>query len=219
MLCMPTVSMHVYLVISFWVIIIAQSALICVFQKTASAGAQQPDAEYPGPDTADLFDLPRCNNNATGGLSNVQATVDPALVQLIEGMMSCLTQQPFPSSINPGLACLMLLSSSTCQLVWDQGRNFVVRDAGNEDPQCVQRWQLWPLLLGLMHWSPECGKATYSAAQEAVSNNMNCITICSTAFMAAVPAPDATDEVRLLRSLSLALSLSPRFRQLPCPCL
>ncbi len=91
MLCMPTASMHVYLVISIWVIIIAQSAVFCVFHKTASAGAQQPDAEYSGPDTADLFDLPRCNSNATGGLSSIQATVDPALVQLIEGMRSCLT--------------------------------------------------------------------------------------------------------------------------------
>jgi len=52
-----------------------------------------------------------------------------------------------------------------------------------------------------MHWSPECGKATYIASQEAVSNNMDCIAICSTAFMAAVPAPDVTDEVRLLLSL------------------
>ena len=102
------------------------------------------------------------------------------------------------------LICHLLVS--TLQFTWDQGRNCIERNAGNEDPQCVQRWQLWPLLLGLMHWSPECGKATYSAAQEAVSNTMNCITVCSTAFMAAVPAPDVTDEVRHLRSLDLSLS-------------
>jgi len=60
--------------------------------RNVSAGAKQPDAEYLGPDVADLFDLPRCNSNATSGLSSIQATVDPALVQLIEGTMSCLTQ-------------------------------------------------------------------------------------------------------------------------------
>ncbi|KAL0028311.1 hypothetical protein WJX79_009350 [Trebouxia sp. C0005] len=49
------------------------------------SGASQPDAEYSSPDTADMFDLPRCNSNATGGLSHVHATVDPALMQLIEG--------------------------------------------------------------------------------------------------------------------------------------
>lgn len=70
--------------------------------------------------------------------------------------------------------------------------------AGSEDVHCSQRWQLWPLLLGLMHWSPECGKATYIASQETVGNNMSCISICSTAFVAAVPAPDVTDEVRAL---------------------
>ena len=92
MLWTPIAALHAHLVTSIWVIIIAQSALFSVFPKNASAGAKQPDAEYSGPDTADLFDLPRCNNNATGGLSNVQATVDPALMQMIEGMLSCLTQ-------------------------------------------------------------------------------------------------------------------------------
>jgi hypothetical protein len=92
MLWTPIASMHAHLVTSICVVITAQSALFHLFQKTASAGAKQADAEYSGPDTADLFDLPRCNNNATGGLSNVQATVDPALMQMIEGMLSCLTQ-------------------------------------------------------------------------------------------------------------------------------
>ena len=86
-----TESMHAHLVTSV-LVVVAQSAMFSVFQTTASAGAKQPDAEYLGPDTADLFDLPRCNSNATGGLRNVQATVDPALVRLIEGMIPFLTQ-------------------------------------------------------------------------------------------------------------------------------
>lgn len=92
MLWTRVANLHAYLVTSIWVIIIAQSAVFSMFQKTASAGASQPDAEYSSPDTADMFDLPRCNSNATGGLSHVHATVDPALMQLIEGKLACLTQ-------------------------------------------------------------------------------------------------------------------------------
>ncbi len=51
-----------------------------------------------------------------------------------------------------------------------------------------------------MHWSPECTKFTYNGSQEAMGNSMNCISICSGAFVAAVPAPDVTDEVGIASS-------------------
>ena len=48
-----------------------------------------------------------------------------------------------------------------------------------------------------MHWSPECAKATFNKVQEALSGNMSCLSICSEALVAAVPAPEVTDEVSI----------------------
>ena len=48
-----------------------------------------------------------------------------------------------------------------------------------------------------MHWSPECGKATLVGGQEALSNNMGCISFCSEALAATMPAlANADEEVR-----------------------
>lgn len=116
MLWTSIASMHAHLVTSIWVIIIRTVCLAFCVSDDVSAGAQQPDAEYSGPDVADLFDLPRCNSSAAGGLSNVQAAVDPAVTQLIEGMLPCITQinHSPSSSIVVGLDCLMLLSCIWC---------------------------------------------------------------------------------------------------------
>lgn len=46
-----------------------------------------------------------------------------------------------------------------------------------------------------MHWSPECAKATFNKVQETLNSNMSCLSICSEALVAAVPAPEVTDEV------------------------
>ena len=46
-----------------------------------------------------------------------------------------------------------------------------------------------------MHWSPECAKATFNKVQETLSSNMSCLSICSEALVAAVQAPEVTDEV------------------------
>lgn len=46
-----------------------------------------------------------------------------------------------------------------------------------------------------MHWSPECAKTTFNKVQETLSSNMSCLSICSEALVAAVPAPEVTDEV------------------------
>ena len=46
-----------------------------------------------------------------------------------------------------------------------------------------------------MHWSPECAKAAYSGFQDSMSSNMSCLSICSEALVAAVPAPEVTDQV------------------------
>ena len=60
--------------------------------------------------------------------------------------------------------------------------------AANEDQQHrLQRWQLWPLLLGLLHHSPECGQAAYDPNQEAMTDTMSCLTICAEALAAAAP--------------------------------
>ena len=68
-------------------------------------------------------------------------------------------------------------------------------DAGNQDSVSTQRWQLWPLLLALVHWSPDCGKTTFVGGQEALSNNMSCISFCSEALAATTPALATDDEV------------------------
>lgn len=46
-----------------------------------------------------------------------------------------------------------------------------------------------------MHWSPESAKATFNKVEETLSSNMSCLSIFSEAIVAAVPAPEMTDEV------------------------
>lgn len=46
-----------------------------------------------------------------------------------------------------------------------------------------------------MHWSSESAKATFNKVEETLSSNMSCLSIFSEAIVAAVPAPEMTDEV------------------------
>lgn len=46
-----------------------------------------------------------------------------------------------------------------------------------------------------MHWSPDSAKATFNKVEETLSSNMSCLSIFSEAIVAAVPAPEMTDEV------------------------
>ena len=79
--------------------------------------------------------------------------------------------------------------------------------AANEDQQHrLQRWQLWPLLLGLMHHGPECAQAAYDPSQEAVSDTLSCLSVCAEAFAAAAPWQEADEASALLRAcMSLTL--------------
>lgn len=85
---------------------------------------------------------------------------------------------------DPAMACCSCLSNMPCL-------------TGNT----MRRWQLWPLLLGLMHWSPECANATFNSMQDTLNSNLSCLSICSEALVAAVPAPDVTDEVRQMLTI------------------
>lgn len=87
--------------------------------------------------------------------------------------------------------CTPSVFKGTVATLWAGTRCFV----GGRDQCNISRWQLWPLLLGLMHWSPECTKAMLNGAHDAMSSSMNCLSICSEALVAAVPAPEVTDEV------------------------
>lgn len=66
--------------------------------------------------------------------------------------------------------------------------------AVNEDQeQRMQRWQLWPLLLGLLHHSPECAQASFDPVQEAVTDTMSCLSVCAEALAAAAPWQEAEE--------------------------
>ena len=72
------------------------------------AGGPQSDSEYPRPEFTDLFDLPRCTSSSGNGLLDLEANVDPSLVQLIQG-----TPSPKRLCLSSGTRPLVQLVIST----------------------------------------------------------------------------------------------------------
>lgn len=55
------------------------------------------------------------------------------------------------------------------------------------DPKRLERFLLWPLLLGLTFWSPGVATAALNPAMGNLLNGLDCIAICAHALASAMP--------------------------------
>ena len=59
--------------------------------------------------------------------------------------------------------------------------------SGDGSLERLERWRLWPLLLGLPLWSPAWNSAKFLPAIGATTGNLDAITICAEAFALTLP--------------------------------
>ena len=63
-------------------------------------GVQHPSAEDAGPELADLLELPRSSSGT--GLDHLVACADPVLIQLVQGDLLLIAQQPIADRLFVG---------------------------------------------------------------------------------------------------------------------
>ena len=64
----------------------------------------------------------------------------------------------------------------------------------------LDQWRLWPVLLGLLMYSPAVATATYDATNDCMNGCLDSLGLCAAALQAAVP--DDADAVSCILLLS-----------------